>query len=67
MNQVRSQVKRKDGVALNIAVLPELRCLLKANAAIKGQSMVERLHEILCEALDQPELIDKPPASAVRR
>lgn len=59
--------RRADGVALNIAVLPELRMALKLSATSEGRSMVEKLHMILCEHLNKPELIGQPPASAVRR
>jgi hypothetical protein len=52
-------------VILNIDVHPELRARLKASAALSGVTMVEKLHEILCNAFDRKDLAGQAPASSI--
>jgi hypothetical protein len=43
---------------MTIAIDAKLRAALKAEAACDRVTMVEKLHQVLCEALDRPDLME---------
>lgn len=55
---------RSRRVYLTMRIDPELRGQLKAAAALDGLSMEQKLHMILCRALDRPDLLDSQPEPA---
>lgn len=59
-----SQGRLKPGqVVMNIAISAEVRAALKARAALDNMTMFEKLHEILCDALERSDLKEEQDAA----
>jgi hypothetical protein len=54
---------RTHGRPLGLRVVPALRRELRIVAARRGETMEDVLHEVLCHALDRPDLLLRPGVS----
>lgn len=53
-------------VTSNFRMNSEARKVLKSEAALRDRSMEDLFHELICNAFDRPDLIDRPPSSLTR-